>query len=363
VRFDRQRQLLIGPKRVVPLCLLASEHPDVVDELRRQAASPEREDAAAQFVMSWGRPVNWLSDEDMALLRRLEGGAQSLALLTHEARYSWLVRRRIEEMEARRVVQRAGFTPTDALHVLGCFRQWNVAAAQLGAEMLAAQAGLSVENFCKQVVRGVSDRVATELVSKVLEDEANPPHWEREPTATALLERALNGPEGGDLSCELTLQRPLVAIGAPVAAYMPRVAKQLHTELVIPPHAEVANAVGAVAGGVIQRLRVLISSLDGGERFRLHLPNGVHDFADLEQAVGHAQKAMCARVEALAHQAGAGQVEVRMARMDRRARVAAGWGEEVYLGTELIFTAVGRPSPALVSRDRQGLRPSRERAK
>ncbi len=351
VRFDRQGRRLIGPRRVVPLCLLASEHPGVVDELRRQAASPEREDVGqlrwhAQFVMSWGRPINWLADEDMALLRHLEGGPQSLALLTRETRYGWLIRRRIEELEARRVVQRAGFTPTDALHVLGRFRQWNVEASRLGAELLAAQAGLTAEDFCEQVVRGVSDRVATELVNKVLEDEVGPPHWEREPTAAALLERALNGPRDGDLNCELTLRRPLVAIGAPVEAYMPRVAERLHTELIIPPHAEVANAVGAVAGGVIQRLRVLISSVSAGDQFRLHLPDGVHDFADLEQAVGHARRVMSAHVEALAHQAGAGQVEVRMARTDRQAKVGAGWGQEVYLGTELIFTAVGRPSPA-----------------
>jgi N-methylhydantoinase A/oxoprolinase/acetone carboxylase beta subunit len=346
VRFDQQGRLLIGPRRVVPLCLLASEHPEVVDELRRQAASPDREDMVAQFVMSCQRPINWLSNEDMALLRRLESGPQPLALLIREARYSWLVRRRIKELEARRVVQRAGFTPTDALHVLGRFQQWNVEASQLGAEMLAAQSGSPVVALCEQVMQGVSDRVATGLVSKVLEDEVGQPDWGREPTAAALLERALNDPRDGDLSCKLTLQRPLVAIGAPVEAYMPRLAGQLHTELIIPPHAEVANAVGAVAGGVIQRLRVLISSLDGGERFRLHLPDGVHDFVDLEQAVGYAQRVMSAHVEALAHQAGAGQVEVRMTRTDRQAKVVAGQGQEVYLGTELIFTAVGRPSPA-----------------
>jgi len=344
VCFDRQGRLLIGPKRVVPLCLLASEHPEVVDELRRQAASLERE--GAQFVMSWGRPTNWLSNEDMALLRHLEGGPQSLALLSRETRYSWLMRRRIEELEARRVVQRAGFTPTDALHVLGRFRQWDVDASRMGAEMLAGQVGLGTEVFCEQVVRGVGNRVATELVSKVLEDEANPPHWEREPTAAALLERALSGPEDGDLGCELTLRRPLVAIGAPVEAYMPRVAERLHTELIIPPHAGVANAVGAVSGGVIQRLRVLISPVTGGDQFRLHLPDGVHDFADLEQAVGYAQRVMSVHVEALARQAGAGQVEIRMTRTDRQAKVGTGWGQEVYLGTELTFTAVGRPSPA-----------------
>ena len=346
VRLDGNGRLRIGPQRVVPLCLLASEHPQVMDELRRQATMQEKAEGVAQFVMLWRRPSNLLSDEDRALLRRLETGPQSLPLLISETGHGWLIRRRIEQLEARLVVQRAGFTPTDALHVLGRFQRWNVQASLLGAELLAAQAGLSARDFCEQVVRGASNRVAMELVSKVLEDEVGPPNWEGEPTAAALLERALSNPGDGDLGCELTLRRPLVAIGAPVEAYMPLVAERLHTELIIPPHAEVANAVGAVAGGVVQRLRVLISSLDGGGRFRLHLPDGVHDFGDLEQTVRHAQQVMLPHADALAQQAGAEQVEVRMARTDRRAEVGGGWGEEIYLGTELIFTAVGRPSPA-----------------
>ncbi|MDH7485550.1 MAG: hydantoinase/oxoprolinase family protein [Anaerolineae bacterium] len=346
VRADGHGRLRIGPRRVVPLCLLADEYPQVVDELRRQVAIQETSDARAQFLLLGRRPGNWLSEEDRALLHRLEAGPQSLSPLLGETRFGWLMRRRLEELEAQLVVQRAGFTPTDALHVLGRFQRWNAEASRLGAALLAAQANLSVETFCEQVVQGVSDRVATELVSKVLEDEVGLPDWEREPSAAALLARALSNPGVGDLACELRLRRPLVAIGAPVEAYMPGVANPLHTELVIPPHAAVANAVGAVAGTVVQRLRVLISPLEGGERFRLHLPDGVRDFGDLEEAVRHARQVMFPLVEARARQAGAEQAEVQMARHDRRAKVGGGWGEEVYLGTELTFTAVGRPSPA-----------------
>ena len=46
-------------------------------------------------------------------------------------------------------------------------------------------------------------------------------------------------------------------------------------------------------------------------------------------------------------QAGAAQVEVQMIREDREVLVKAGWGDKLYLGTELTFTAVGRPSPAV----------------
>ena len=66
----------------------------------------------------------------------------------------------------------------------------------------------------------------------------------------------------------------------------------------------------------------------------------------MKEAVAYAQEVLPAQIEALAQRAGAGQVEVRMRRRDQRAMAAAGWEQEVYLETQLVFTAVGRPSSA-----------------
>jgi N-methylhydantoinase A/oxoprolinase/acetone carboxylase beta subunit len=236
--------------------------------------------------------------------------------------------------------------------VLGRFTQWDTEAARLGATLLAEQAGLTVATFCEEIVRRFSVQVATELVSKVLEDEVGRPNWEGEPTAATLLQRALDGASAGngarpsDLGYALTLRRPLVAIGAPVAAYLPQVADALNTELIIPEHAEVANAVGAVSGGIVQRLQILISPLDGESTVRLHLTDGVQDFRSPELAVTHAQQVIGAQIETMARQAGADQVEVRVTRIDQWAPVAIGLNQQIYLGTELQFTAAGRPSPA-----------------
>jgi N-methylhydantoinase A/oxoprolinase/acetone carboxylase beta subunit len=149
-----------------------------------------------------------------------------------------------------------------------------------------------------------------------------------------------------ELVCDVTLQRPLVAIGAPANAYLPRTAERLHAEVTIPRHAEVANAVGAVVGSVVQRLEVLISPLDGGSRFRVHLPDGIRDFADLEKAVCYAQKTLPPQVKMLARSAGADQTEVKMQRKDRMGTSDLGWIQEIHLDTKLVFTAVGRPRQA-----------------
>ncbi len=346
VWLDRDRRIMIGPRRVIPLCLLASEHPSIVDELRRQSALHGPDGLAGQFVLEQRKPTHTLAEADHALLSQLARGPRSLYSLTQMGRFGSLLMRQVHSLERQRLVLRAGFTPTDALHALGRFVCWDARASRLGAELLAARANLSPEALCEQVVSGVSDRVTTELLTKVLSDEIAPPNWENEPTALALLERGLGRANGSDLDCHFRLRQPVVAIGAPVSAYLPRVSEQLQTELVIPEHAEVANALGAVAGGVVQRVRALVRPLEGDLAFRLHLPDGVRDFASVDEAVAYAQQVLPARAEELARQAGAAQAEVQFTREDRLVPVALGWGQEVYLGTELTFTAVGRPGLA-----------------
>lgn len=356
VRFDGEGQLLIGPRRAAPLALLAHEHPEVVAELQRQTtwAVDRWDDDAAEFVVL-GRPARGrLAEAEQELLDRLAAGPRSLAQLIERSRAGGLTRRRLAELESRGLVRRAGFTPSDALHVLGRYQAWSAEAARLAATLLARRAGLDVTAFCELVVARFSERVATELITKVIEDEGARPDWVSEPTAAALLHRALNGRETqqaapsapSDLGCALTLRRPVVAIGAPVAAYLPQVAESLHTELIIPPHAEVANAVGAVSGSIVQRIQAFITPLDEEGHVRLHLPDGVHDFKGVRAAVEYAESTLPGLAEALARGAGAEQVEVRVTRVDQTAPVKGSVNQVIYLGSELTFVAAGRPSPA-----------------
>jgi N-methylhydantoinase A/oxoprolinase/acetone carboxylase beta subunit len=344
VRLDSEGRVQIGPRRAVPLSLLATEHPHVLDELRRQtmAMGRERLREPAEFIVL-DRRGDRLPSHEHELMQRLESGPHASAQIFHWHQAGRPVHWRLRSLETHGLVRRSAFTPTDALHVLGRHMPWNVEAAQLGAEILARLAGLTVDAFCQQVVSRVSQRVAEELVGKTLEDAGAQPDWTREPAGRFLLKQALGGDDDPALACALRLRAPVVAIGAPVAAYMPEVARLLHTPLVIPPYAEVANAVGAVAGSVTLRQHASIHPLgpDGG--VRLHLPDAVVDFDHLEDAVHHAQAVMIPWVEARARLAGADHVEIRQERQDLNAPTAGPVEGEVYLGSELTFIAVGRP--------------------
>jgi N-methylhydantoinase A/oxoprolinase/acetone carboxylase beta subunit len=305
-----------------------------------------------QFLVARRRSVAGLSPTDQALVARLEAGPISLLQLTQDPVYRTFLMERVRRLVAQQAVMRSAFTPTDALHVVDRFRIWNTEAARVGAELLAAQVDTSALDFCTRVVEAVSDRVAAELVTKVLADEVAPADWSGEPMASGLMARALNVVVDTDLTCEFRLRQPVVAVGAPVAAYLPRTAEQLHTPLVLPEHAGVANAIGAVVGSVVQRATVLIRPVDFGEFYRVHLPGSlglpenVRDFDTLREAIAYAEAVVPQRVGALAREAGAEQVEMHVTRTDHTGPVRDKIDDSIFLETVLTFSAAGRPATA-----------------
>jgi hypothetical protein len=120
----------------------------------------------------------------------------------------------------------------------------------------------------------------------------------------------------------------------------------------------VANAVGAVVGSVTQRVHCLVTPVDGGEVFRVHLEDGIRDFEDLEEACTFAEERARALARELADRAGASDIQVHVNRNDR---TAIAGGDEFFLESRVEATAIGRPR---LARDRQatGGGPARARA-
>jgi hypothetical protein len=96
------------------------------------------------------------------------------------------------------------------------------------------------------------------------------------------------------LETRLRLRQPIIGIGAPAAVLLKSVAEKLHTELILPTHHEVANAVGAVAGSVMITEEILVYprvAEDGLEILGYTVQTGDHRvvFDDAAEALGHAR--------------------------------------------------------------------------
>ena len=225
--------LSLGPARVAPL---SQAHLYLEGSALEAVANPQTwlgAGLAAQCVQlapgagPGDDPIlNWLAKNGPATPVRLR---QELRLAE-----STLDKAIVRLQAARRVVT-CGFTPTDALHVLGRLDLGDKGPALRGAQALAALLGLTPEAFCRQVLERASSTIATTILCALGNREVGP-----------ALAQFLHQPEPNPLIDITVRVRPrIIGIGAAAPFLLPDVAKRLGTEVVFPEHYEVGNALGA----------------------------------------------------------------------------------------------------------------------
>jgi len=145
VWLDKRQQIRIGPRRVIPICMLATRWLNVCRQLQAWLKAPPSQmhtSPTGEFIVL--QQTNWTGSEnppafESALLERMREGPQTWATLKEVIRYPQLYAGYLEQLERQDIIVRAGFTPTDAAHVLGKHHQWDKAAARLAAELFGQQ--------------------------------------------------------------------------------------------------------------------------------------------------------------------------------------------------------------------------------
>jgi N-methylhydantoinase A/oxoprolinase/acetone carboxylase beta subunit len=349
VHLDRDAHLAVGPRKVMPLSLLGARFPDVLPALRKMAAAGRLPHFAGRFA--------WRSAaEPPASLDRLERRVwESLSPIPRPLDD---IARTTPGVEAvRRLVDRglatlAGFTPSDAMHVLGRQQDWNAEAARLGAAVLALEErnasarreAAAPEALCERVYNHVVREAARVLIECAL---AHDPgieavHGRWGPLGRLLEDVVAGRPFSHLIEARLRLGTALVAIGAPAAAYFPEVARRLGASLHVPEHAAVCNAVGAAVGVVSETCEVLVNQ-PMFKVFRVHDPAGNRDYDDSAAAIEEARRVSRELALAAARRAGAANPHLETFVAERR---AAGGGEDLdYLAEATVRSrATGRPA-------------------
>ena len=339
---DTGQRLLIGPRRLVPLSLLATGHPDLVaDTLDRQRAGPRRGGDIGRFALrvdAADRVVGDASRREAMLLDRLATGPAPLdRLLESQAETGAL-----ESLVGRGLVTVSGVTPSDAAHVLGVHDEWDTAAALAGISLFAEQLdsrGVAIapdaRTMSRRIVDALVDRSAEALLGAACDHDGH----SFADLGRYLLRAASN--LGGDALVDFSvrLDRPVIGLGAPAPAYYPAVASRLGTRAVVPEHAGVANAVGAVVGGIRVQATGTIATPDDG-LYRVFAGTGPREFPDLEAATAHARSMLEAQAREGAVDAGAGEVDLSIVQRDE---VAVVEGRETLVERTVVVVASGRP--------------------
>lgn len=286
--------LTLGPRRILPLSLVAHLHGnEIIDALERQMKAVHANRHDGRFAVRSGLPdrfASGLSTADETLYQKI--GSKPIAL--NDLLITSMQKASLDRLVARGLVHVCGVTPSDAMHVLGRQGQWNAEAARLGLELgsrardgsgkpIAGSAEEFAEKIEKRMTRQSSEVILQAALSEDGVEGVNPAN-------SVPVDRAL-GRKSGVVHFALSLDRPLIGLGASAHVYYPAIADMLNAESVIPADAGVANAIGAVAGEISQTVTVTVTSPEEG----IYVISGA---GQTERMIGETQTFELARVRA-----------------------------------------------------------------
>ncbi|MCY4245672.1 MAG: hydantoinase/oxoprolinase family protein [Gammaproteobacteria bacterium] len=338
--------LTLGPRRAVPLCLLAARYPQAAAMLAHQAKEPPREHHGRFALRLRNAAAGRLSRSEQAVWDALGGGPLAVDKLLDSASSG----RALENLRRRELAVVAALTPTDAAHILGLHQAWPRQAAVNGAKILLRRlspnsggeggGGGGEKVLAEKIIRMLVRRSAHAIGAAAINSDSPGSVESDYQSAHFLHKKALDENGGALVEHRLKLKAALIGVGAAAETYYADVAARLHTKCEIPPHFAVCNAVGAVAGGIIRRVSALVTAV-GAAKYRVHIQNGVKDFPALEAAARYA----ALQCENLATQqaidAGGGGISVEH---ERRDTIVDGFGgEKIFVESFLSAVASGTP--------------------
>ncbi|AYK15139.1 MAG: hydantoinase/oxoprolinase N-terminal domain-containing protein [Methanosarcina flavescens] len=244
VKGDR---IYIGPRRVIPLCRASVIYPGFKEKLKRNRVAKgylcESIQVTKFYVRTGFRPIELRAGE-REIYRHIGKEPVSFGdlLVALKKRPSPSI---LDSLIQKRLIQAIGFTPTDALHVLGEYTEWDVEAATIGASMLGRILKQSPEAFSTEAKRRVARNIAEDLIAYLIE---GMPRSE--------IDRVLLGRNFTRFSVEI----PIVLLGGPARAYVENLKSLINADFIVPEYAEVGNAVGALVGKGIKRVEILIKT-------------------------------------------------------------------------------------------------------
>ncbi len=227
VKVDQRGQLKIGPGRVQPLAM----SDDIADPQTWMGS-----DNSGRYFIAPHTTSDTYKQDDPILACLQQNGLAFNELQQRTGMSELSLDRRIDDLVFQRKVIETGFTPTDALDVLGRLDLGDATRSKSGAAILAKLRNQSPEAFCKDVIALTQKKIYEAVISFVHTIEAG-----EETTHFPLLNR-----ENSLFSVSFKLHVPIIGIGGAAEKLLPDVARQLQTQLIHPSHYQVGNAIGAI---------------------------------------------------------------------------------------------------------------------
>jgi N-methylhydantoinase A/oxoprolinase/acetone carboxylase beta subunit len=306
---------------VTPLAYLAWQFPHIRNRLktlsRRTWAQTSPEALEYWFLLREPQPEGSLkSEREKNLVDLLRHGPLPVPDILKQLNLLHVAQIGAEALLRREIVGKAGLTPTDLIHVTGGYTPWDVEAASLALEAFSRHKFNKPADIQRYVWSQTTELIVAAIVAFLTGIERpslsnfHPPN----DLGAWFFHNSIYATHA-QLETSFRLRYPIIGIGAPAGIFLKEVAAVLHTDLILPEHHQVANAVGAIAGSVMVTEEILIYPRMSSEgldviSYYVQASNERQEFEELEYALAFARTLGQDRAMGAAIRSGAGNPQV-----------------------------------------------------
>lgn len=319
IRLDRQNEIVIGPERVVPLAYLAQQYPQITKRLKTltQKTWPPNSPLWLEHWFLLREPTDKhviKSEREKKLIKVLQNGPQPIPELLKGLDLLHINQLSAEELIRQEIIAKAGFTPTDLLHVDGRYTPWNADASRYGLALLNNHLNLDQQSFSEYIWSHIAELITQAVVEFLSERQVPRGSYTIQDIGAWFFHNSINA-EHPHLDTQIRLRYPIIGIGAPADIMLQDVARILHTKLILPDHYFVANAVGAIAGSIMVAEEILVfprlseSGLDV-IGYIVQARDERQEYEDLDEALSFARQVSQERALSAALRSGADNPQV-----------------------------------------------------
>ncbi|MBW2096705.1 MAG: hypothetical protein JRI80_17690, partial [Deltaproteobacteria bacterium] len=326
--------LRVGPQRVEPLCTMAERFPEMLHVLKKlkdlNTRIPLLLYDPCTFYLGKGT-VSSASDGIPGVFAA--GPVNEYELLSNPSHAvdKWELKR----LENHGIITRTSLTPTDFCVARGTYELGSRETARAGISLLAKALGVNESALYQALEKEIARRLCVEAVNLSFHKDASPllslmHHWFPGGKAQDRTEQAMK------VSVKLTA--PVLGIGAPARAWLPRSFEHLQTSCIMPDHFMVGTAVGAAVGTVGFTLTAEIRPTPR-DRHILFAPTGKMEFESLDEAIRAGREILESLATSRMHANNVKNPGMDISMEKRSVPIPGG---ELYLCTILTVRATGR---------------------
>ncbi len=340
------REIYLQKERLVPLCVLAERYPNITEKLKNLAKNHQSGHTRPlhEFYMllkdiSKNQSYTKKERDFCELIKNNPLPIREAAEKMGSSIYTFEVSR----LEKEGIVIRSGLTPTDIMHIKGDFAKYDATPSKYAAKFVANSTDQTVKTLCDSIYITIKKKLYYNIVRILMcHSNQNLNASGIDALSKTFIEESYFS-KNEFVSFNIQTKAQLIGIGAPIHIFLKDVAKALGAKCLVPAHASVANALGAVVGNVFAEEKIEIKPVynaGGIDGFEVVCGNRNKIFKELDGAITHAKKEGEKKARNGAISRGAhGDISVSFKVEEKDAHLNGG---HIFLGCTVIATALGR---------------------